>query len=63
MKGKSSAMSPKATVAKRRRKHLGSVSAAERRDRKVGLAGDLSDEWLAAVRKARIPARHRHRAH
>jgi len=29
-----------------------------RRDRRVGLAGELSDEWLDAVRKAQPPTRH-----
>ena len=48
-------------ITKQGRDHLVLVSAEEyerlkRRDRKVGLAGELSDEWLEAVRKARVPA-------
>jgi prevent-host-death family protein len=53
-------------ITKQGRDHLVLVSAEEyarlkRRDRKVGLAGELSDEWLVAVRKAAVPARRRHR--
>ncbi len=47
-------------ITKQGRDHLVLVSAEEfarlkRRDRKVGLAADLPDEWLAAVRKAEAP--------
>jgi prevent-host-death family protein len=54
-------------ITKQGRDHLVLVSAEEyarlkRRDRKVGLAGDLSDEWLNAVRKARVPARRSRRS-
>ena len=66
--GKLSDMALKEAIAitKQGREHLVLVSAEEyarlkRRDRKVGLAGELSDEWLDAVRKARVPARRRHR--
>jgi prevent-host-death family protein len=31
-----------------------------RRDRKVGLTIDLSDEWIDAVREARVPAEFGH---
>jgi prevent-host-death family protein len=49
-------------ITKQGRDHLVLVSAEEydrlkRRDRKVGLAGELSDEWLSAVRKARVPTK------
>jgi prevent-host-death family protein len=54
-------------ITKQGRDHLVLVAAEEyerlkRRDRKVGLAGELSDEWLTAVRKARVPARRARRA-
>ena len=54
-------------ITKQGRDHLVLLSADEharlkRRDRKVGLAGELSDEWLSAVRKAQAPARRPHRA-
>ena len=47
-------------ITKQGRDHLVLVSAEEfarlkRRDRKVGLAAALPDEWLAAVRKAEAP--------
>jgi prevent-host-death family protein len=47
-------------ITKQGRDHLVLLSAEEyarlkRRDRKVGLAGELSDEWLDAVRKAEAP--------
>jgi prevent-host-death family protein len=50
------------SITKEGRDHLVLVSADEyarlkRRDRKVGLAGDLSEEWLEAVRKAQVPTR------
>ena len=49
------------TITKQGRNHLVLLAFEEyarlkRRDRKVGLAGELSDEWLAAVRKAEVPA-------
>jgi prevent-host-death family protein len=49
-------------ITKQGRDHLVLLSAEEyerlkSRDRKVGLAAELSDEWLEAVRKARVPAR------
>ena len=49
-------------ITKQGRDHLVLVSANEyarlkRRDRKVGLAGELSDEWLDAVRKAQVPTK------
>jgi prevent-host-death family protein len=49
-------------ITKQGRDHLVLVSAEEyarlkRRDRKVGRAGELSDEWLSAVRNAQVPAR------
>jgi prevent-host-death family protein len=49
------------TITKQGRNHLVLLSYEEyarllRRDRKVGLAGDLPDEWLAAVRTAEVPA-------
>jgi prevent-host-death family protein len=48
------------TITKQGRNHLVLLSYDEyarlkRRDRKVGLAGDLSDEWLDAVRAAEVP--------
>jgi prevent-host-death family protein len=54
-------------ITKQGRDHLVLVSAEEydrlkRRERKVGLAGDLSDEWLKAVRRARVPAKRPRRA-
>jgi hypothetical protein len=54
-------------ITKQGRDHPVLVSADEyarlkRRDRKVGLAGDLSDEWLDAVRKARAPTKRPRRA-
>ena len=47
-------------ITKQGRDHLVLVSAEEyarlkRRDRKVGLASELSDEWLGAVRTAEVP--------
>ena len=46
-------------ITKQGRDHLVLVSAEEyarlkRRDRKVGLAGELSEEWLSAVRAAEV---------
>jgi Antitoxin Phd_YefM, type II toxin-antitoxin system len=48
-------------ITKQGRNHLVLLSYEEyarllHRDRKVGLAGDLSDEWLAAVKAAEVPA-------
>ena len=48
------------TITKQGRNHLVLLSYDEyarlkRRDRTVGLAGELSDEWLDAVRRARAP--------
>jgi prevent-host-death family protein len=47
-------------ITKQGRNHLVLLSYEEyarlkRRDRAVGLAGDLSDEWLEAVRSAEVP--------
>jgi prevent-host-death family protein len=49
------------TITKQGRNHLVLLSYEEyarllRRDRKVGLSGDLPDEWLDAVRTAEVPA-------
>lgn len=51
------------TITKQGRDHLVVMSADEyarlkRRDRKVGLAEELPDEWLEAVRKAKVPDEH-----
>jgi prevent-host-death family protein len=48
------------TITKQGRNHLVLLSYDEyarlkRRDRKVGLAGELSDEWLEAVKVAEVP--------
>lgn len=48
------------TITKQGRDHLVVISAEEyarlkRRDRRVGLAHELSDEWLEAVEKAEVP--------
>jgi prevent-host-death family protein len=48
------------TITKQGRNHLVLLSYDEyarlmRRDRKVGLAGELSDEWLEAVLAADVP--------
>ena len=48
------------TITKQGRNHLVLLSYDEyvrllRRDRKVGLAAELSDEWLDAVRNAQAP--------
>ena len=48
------------TITKQGRNHLVLLSYDEytrikRRDRKVGLAGELSSEWLEAVQKAEVP--------
>ena len=50
------------TITKQGRDHLvllsfGEYARLKRRDRNVGLAGELSEEWLAAVRKAEVPAK------
>ncbi len=55
------------TITKQGRNHLVLLSYDEyvrlrRRERKVGLAGDLSDEWIDAVRKAEVPAAARRKA-
>jgi prevent-host-death family protein len=67
--GKLSDKALKETVAitKQGRDHLVLMSADEyarlkRGDRKVGLAGELSDEWLDVVRKAQVPRRRRSRS-
>ena len=49
------------TITKQGRNHLVLLAYDEyarllRRDRKVGLAAELSDEWLDAVRSAEAPA-------
>ncbi|MDZ4843153.1 MAG: type II toxin-antitoxin system Phd/YefM family antitoxin [Hyphomicrobium aestuarii] len=49
------------TITKQGRNHLVLLSYDEyvrllRRDRKVGLAADLPDQWLNAVRTAEAPA-------
>ena len=54
------AMREAVTITKQGRNHLVLLSYDEyarlkRRDRKVGLAGELSDQWLDAVRKAEVP--------
>jgi prevent-host-death family protein len=54
-------------ITKQGRDHLVLLSAEEyarlkRRDRKVGLAGELSDEWLSSVRKAQAPPKRTRRA-
>ena len=48
------------TITKDGRDHLVVVSADEyarlkRRDRRVGLAADLPEEWVDAVRQAKVP--------
>jgi prevent-host-death family protein len=48
------------TITKHGRPQLVVVAAEEwerlkRRDRRVGLAGELSDEWLEAVKNAKVP--------
>src|SRR5262249_6092292 len=48
------------TIAKEGRDHVVVVSAEEfarlkRRDRQVGLAADLPEEWVEAVRQAKVP--------
>jgi prevent-host-death family protein len=48
------------TITKDGRDHLVVVSAEEyarlkRRDRQVGLAADLPEEWIDAVRRAKVP--------
>jgi len=48
------------TVTKDGRDHVVVLSADEyarlkRRDRKVGLAADLPEEWVEAVRQAKVP--------
>ena len=55
------AMREAVTITKQGRNHLVLLSYDEyvrlkKRERKVGLAGDLSDEWLEAVRSAEVPA-------
>ena len=53
------------TITKQGRDHLVVLSADEyarlkRRDRQVGLASELPEEWEEAVRKARVPAEFAH---
>ena len=62
-----SALHEAVAITKQGRNHLVLLSYDEyvrlrRRERKVGLAGDLSDEWLDAVRKAEVPAAARRKA-
>jgi prevent-host-death family protein len=52
-------------ITKQGRDHLVVLSAEEyarlkRRDRIVHAAGDLPDEWLDAVREAKMPPGHEH---
>ncbi|MGE0213737.1 MAG: type II toxin-antitoxin system prevent-host-death family antitoxin [Parvibaculaceae bacterium] len=51
------------TITKQGRDHLVVMSVDEyarlkRRDRKVGLAEELPDEWLEAIRTAKVPDGH-----
>ena len=60
------AMREAVTITKQGRNHLVLLSYDEyarlkRRDRKVGLAGELSDQWLDAVRTAEVPTAARRR--
>jgi prevent-host-death family protein len=53
------------TITKQGRDHLVIMSAEEyarlkRRDRRAGLTADLPEEWVDAVRKARVPDEHKH---
>lgn len=53
------------TITKQGREHLVILAADEykrlkRRDRNVYAAGDLPDEWLEAVKKAKMDPRHKH---
>ncbi len=53
------------TITKQGRDHLVLLSAEEfmrmkRRDRKVYPTGELPDEWLEAVRDAKMDSRHEH---
>src|SRR5262249_24420056 len=53
------------TITKDGRDHLVVVSAEEfarlkRRDRQVGLAADLPEEWVEAVRQAKVPEEFSH---
>ena len=54
------------TITKQGRNHLVLLSYDEyarlTRDRTVGLAGELSDAWLDAVRQADVPATARRKA-
>ena len=56
-----SAVREAVTITKQGRNHLVLLSYDEyvrlkRRERKVGLAGELSDEWLEAVANAEVPS-------
>jgi prevent-host-death family protein len=60
------ALKEEVAITKQGRDHLVLMSADEyarlkRRDRKVGLAGELSDEWLDAVRDAQVSTRRQRR--
>jgi prevent-host-death family protein len=51
------------TITKQGRDHLVVMSVDEyarlkRRDRKVGLAEELPDEWLEAIRTSKVPDEH-----
>jgi PHD/YefM family antitoxin component YafN of YafNO toxin-antitoxin module len=53
------------TITKEGRDHLVVLSADEyarlkRRDRRVGLASELPEEWIEAVRKAKVPDEYAH---
>lgn len=59
------AMEEPVTITKNGREHLVVLSAEEyarlkRRDRKVGTAEDLSEEWIDAVRTAKVPDSYAH---
>ena len=61
------AMREAVTITKQGRNHLVMLSYDEyarlkRRDRKVGLAHELSDDWLQAVRTAEVPKTPRRKA-
>lgn len=52
-------------ITKQGRAHLVVLSAAEykrlkRRDRQVGLTSELSEEWIEAVRHAKVPDEYAH---
>jgi len=59
------ALSEPVTITKNGRERLVLLSVEEyqrlkRRDRKVGLASDLPDEWIKAVSKAEMKPEHAH---